>query len=244
MNMKNGIHLLQSYCSSLLKLVVLFVVFLLAWTTGLGQTTAGLNARAKVQIAALLREKAARTPVQQKINSQLIYAAKQHRQGFINEDAPNLKFSLELEKDGQVKVDIDAVVSDVLLDAIRSAGGTVISSFPTDNAIRAILPQEQIEVLAAREDIWFIKPAVQSMTNTGSVNSQGDVAHRSDQARATYGATGAGIKVGVLWDSIDDTQGSFAAAKASGDCPTNLTVLPGQARHRGRRRPCDARDRA
>lgn len=65
-------------------------------------------------------------------------------------------------------------------------------------------------------------------TNTGSVTSEGDATHRADLARATFGATGAAIRVGVLSDSIDDTGGSYAAALASGDV-SPVRVLPGQA---------------
>ncbi len=58
----------------------------------------------------------------------------------------------------------------------------------------------------------------------GSVTSQGDVTHRADQVRSTLGATGAGVKVGVLSDGVT----SLPLLQASGDLPA-VTVLPGQA---------------
>jgi hypothetical protein len=55
--------------------------------------------------------------------------------------------------------------------------------------------------------------------------SQGDVAHRADLARTTFGVNGAGIKIGVLSDGVE----TLARAQASGDLPPNVTVLPGQS---------------
>ncbi len=54
--------------------------------------------------------------------------------------------------------------------------------------------------------------------------SEGVVTHRANLARYTFGAAGAGVKIGVLSDGVD----TLAARQASGDLPT-VTVLPGQA---------------
>jgi subtilisin-like proprotein convertase family protein len=62
-------------------------------------------------------------------------------------------------------------------------------------------------------------------TNAGNVTSQGDVAHNVVAARNFFGATGVGVKVGVLSDSID----FLAQSVASGNLPPDVTVLPGQA---------------
>ena len=120
-----------------------------------------------------------------------------------------------------------ADVSDDLLAAIKAAGGEVFGSFPEDHVINAFLPK--VSSPSPRETtLNLFRPTVGSVTNTGSVNSEGDVAHRSNLARP-YGAAGFGIKVAVLSDSIDDTHGSLAAAKMKGDAPTAITVLAGQA---------------
>jgi Subtilase family len=63
-----------------------------------------------------------------------------------------------------------------------------------------------------------------AVTNTGSVNTQGDVAHGADLARST-GATGKGVKIGVLSDSYN-CQGGAEADISSGDLPAEgVTVL-------------------
>lgn len=62
------------------------------------------------------------------------------------------------------------------------------------------------------------------LTNVGAVASQGDATHRAAEARAAFGAAGAGVKIGVLSDGVD----SLAALQSAGELPT-VTVLPGQA---------------
>jgi hypothetical protein len=53
---------------------------------------------------------------------------------------------------------------------------------------------------------------------SGSVNSQGDHAHRADDARTTYGVDGSGVRIGVLSDSYNATGGA-AADVTSGNLP-------------------------
>jgi hypothetical protein len=60
---------------------------------------------------------------------------------------------------------------------------------------------------------------------TNKINtSQGDIAHRAALARSTFGVNGAGIRIGVMSDSVD----ALASLQASGDLPA-VTVLPGQS---------------
>jgi len=62
-------------------------------------------------------------------------------------------------------------------------------------------------------------------TNAGSVTSKGDVAHNAAAARNFFGVSGAGVKIGVLSDSVD----FLAQSIATGDLPPDVTVLPGQS---------------
>ncbi len=289
------------------------------------------------QIASLEQEKDARTPAQQKMDSQLIYASKMSQGYAISSAVKTLEVEIPEEENGGVLVDISGQVTPDLLQQIADAGGTVQSAFPEYKAIRAILPLEQIEGIAANPAVRFIGPAdlphiagrtaapagvkmkqfgfgpsstaIKSAPNlpaaplvsrptqakrpqrdlahiaeqiraarqkmeadrvttalglsglggadifnnpavlhdlapflsvsvaapapvlapgSGSVDSEGDTTLRANLARTTFGATGAGLKIGVLSDSLDDTSGSYAAALASGDT-SPVTVLPGQA---------------
>jgi hypothetical protein len=64
----------------------------------------------------------------------------------------------------------------------------------------------------------------------GSVETEGDVTHRSLDARGAFGVDGTGLKIGVLSDGVTN----LAASQALGDLPATcgtppcVTVLPGQ----------------
>ena len=179
--------------------------------------------------AALIGEKDTRTPAQLKMDSQLLYALKQSRGQTMAPGVPTLQFLPSAETNGLFnglfKVDIDATVSSNLLAAITQAGGIIENSVPQFDAIRAGIPLPLAEQLAGRPDVRFVRVADKGHTHTGSVDSEGDITQTADLARAAFGVDGAGVKVGVLSDSVDH----LAQSQATGDLPTDLTVLPGQS---------------
>lgn len=61
-----------------------------------------------------------------------------------------------------------------------------------------VVPIEKLEALSARDDVKFIRPAVEAITNVGSVTSEGDLTHRASTVRQQTGVNGFGITVGVL----------------------------------------------
>lgn len=61
-------------------------------------------------------------------------------------------------------------------------------------------------------------------TDAGAVTSAGDAAHNGPAARA-LGATGAGVKVGVMSDSISHVGTGVAGSRATGDLPANVQIL-------------------
>jgi hypothetical protein len=85
------------------------------------------------------------------------------------------------------------------------------------------VPLAALEGLAGRADVSFVKPAVRAKTHVGTYTSQGDVTMRADAFRSTLKATGRGIKVGVLSDSIYH----LVSSQSTGDLGP-VTVLPGQ----------------
>lgn len=176
------------------------------------------------QIQALQGAKQQRTPAQQKMDSQLIDGAKMQRGEPVADGVATLRLELDQDDEDRVLTDIEATVSDELLQRIGTLGGKLVNHFAQFNAIRAWLPLAEIEALAAREDVKFIRPAVKAVTNVGSVTSEGDKAHRADTARTQFTVTGAGVKVGVLSDSVDH----LATAQASADLGA-VTVRAGQS---------------
>ncbi len=182
-----------------------------------------ISASALSQIQALQAEKAARPPAQQKMDSQLVYAVKQARKEIIAPGLDNVRLGVAPDANGLVLVDITAEVSQTLLGHIAQSGGQVVHSSPRFRAIRARLPLNQIESLAARADVKTVRPADQAEAHVGRINSEGDTTHNALPARLALGINGAGVKVGVISDSVD----FLAASQASGDLPF-VNVLPGQ----------------
>jgi len=60
--------------------------------------------------------------------------------------------------------------------------------------------------------------------NVGSKTSEGDTTHKASNARSTFGANGAGVRVAVLSDGVSN----LSASQALGDLGP-VTVLPGQS---------------
>jgi len=184
-----------------------------------------LDWKTREQIRILHEEKLSRTPAQKKLDSQLLYLLRQRRQGNIGLGLEALKPSLHLETDGRVLVDLKAHVSPALLSFIKANGGLVVNNFPRYDAIRALVPAELTESLARRVDVRAIRPADRATTSTIPITFEGgDIAHRAAEARQFFSTDGAGIRVGVLSDSID----GLVDAQNSGALPA-VTVLPGQA---------------
>ena len=127
-------------------------------------------------------------------------------------------------KNERVMVDIRADVTPTVLKRIRDLGGTVISSVPKYQAIRAQLPLRAMERLAALDAIRTIRPADEAVTRKDNT-SEGVGAHRANSARPTHRVDGTGIGVGVLSNGVR----SLADRQASGDLPARVAVLPGQA---------------
>ncbi len=207
-------------------LAALAVAGLLAGAAGVLAAGADqISSNALLQIQALMAEKATRTPAQQKMDSQLIYALKQERGQPFAAGVTSLRLDAKAEADGRFLVDITAEVTRELLERITNAGGQVVNSVPQFQSLRALLPLSQTETLAGMPGVRFIRPAMRGLTRTGSVDSEGDITHRAAEARQTFGADGTGVKVGVLSDSVD----LLAQAQATGDLPANVTILPGQS---------------
>jgi hypothetical protein len=244
------------------------------------QASDSISPTALQQIQALQEEKKTRTPAQRRVDSNLLFEAKQRRGIAVAAGVPSLQTGIEVSDQGTVVVDITATVSGSLLDAIERLGGHILQSHSVYRSIRAEVPLFSVETLAAHPDVLFIQPKQEATTNRGmpteipalrgvtasllrsvrpgfaaraaavrsqlaaalarnaskeasgakplkinKVNtSEGVVTHRADLAQSTFGAMGAGVKVGVLSDGVD----SRASLQASGDLPA-VTVLPGQA---------------
>jgi len=255
------------------------------------------------QIAALMEEKASRTPAQQKMDSQLLQASREDRGQEMVAGIGLEPVAVSKDANSKVLVDIDGTVTDDLINKIESLGGESVYPSFEYNTIRARVLLSTAETIAGFPEVKFIQFAMGSIhsgtadlrsnkliktngttvipnavsvgtshrasfaeraervrsqlakamarnanatTATGSVNSEGDRAHRSDDTRNNFGYLGQGVKIGVLSDSFNSL-GGVAADIAGGNLPgpgnpvgnlTPVTVLqdlaPGLGTDEGR----------
>src|SRR5215813_8020809 len=145
-----------------------------------GEEKTRISQSALRQIEALMQEKESRTPEQKKIDSQLLYRLKQKRGGQIAPGVENLAVGVQEGADGRALLDIRAKVTPEVLEAIRQAGGEIVSAHEQFDAIRAKLPLDALETIAGLDEIKFIRPADEGMTNGNSarrsVSGQGRAA--------------------------------------------------------------------
>lgn len=212
------------------------------------------------QIETLMAEKANRSPVQRKVDSRLLHAWQIIERDEVVPGVTYDRLPVELEvggapvegtaeyagRDGRaerVLVDIRADVNPAVLARIGEIGGEVVNSVGKYRAIRAWLPLDSVEALAALDEVQWIRVADRAFTNREAPRpkpvsdhvasgvadkvdtSEGDTAHDAKGARSRFGVDGTGVGIGVLSDGI----GTLADRQASGDLPDSVVILDGQA---------------
>jgi hypothetical protein len=120
---------------------------------------------AQVQIQSLLDEKNSRTPAQQKIDSQLLYAAKMRRGESITSSIATLEVNVGADENGIVTVDISADVSAKLLSRLKEIGADILSSSVEYHTLRAQVALDKLEAIAELPQVRFIMPRQESMTS-------------------------------------------------------------------------------
>jgi Subtilase family len=135
---------------------------------------------------------------------------------------------LTTSPDGAVAVDVyvDADGSTgAVADALRALGMRVtsVSDSPPQRMVEGFLPAAALAQAAAIPSARAVL-APFSTLSAGSVQSQGDAAIHGPQARA-FGPTGAGVSVGIISDSINQSHGGVAASQATGDLPASVVAL-------------------
>ncbi|QDV05790.1 Alkaline elastase YaB precursor [Planctomycetes bacterium Poly30] len=206
------------------KTIQLTLASILALTCTPGLAAAqDLPLSTRLQINAVQAEKRARTAFEQKLETSLLYLARESAGQLAVEGVPSMRSRLTPEEDGRVCVDLDALPGAALHAFIESGGGVVEFESTRFESIRArVLPSALLE-LSQRSDVRRVRKGHQPIRHTGSVTSEGDATHKADSSRTLYGVDGTGVQVGVISDSADGSANSISL----GDLPAGFTVLPG-----------------
>ena len=117
-----------------------------------------LSAEALQQLGALHALKSNWTPVQQKCSAALLFEVQRRRGGLLNSPLRSLRSNVAVNDDGTVFVDIQTQVTADVLRTIESVGGAVVSSHPRFNAVRALVPLDQVEAIATLPEVRFVGP--------------------------------------------------------------------------------------
>src|SRR5262245_6365333 len=184
---------------------------------------------ALAQIAALLADKQALTPAQQKIDSQLLYELKMESGAPVANGLWAIQTDMPYASDGHVVVDVRARSGSGAATRLAQAGIEIESASDDGGSFRAHINISDVEALAADADVIFVEPRQEAQvsqasanvlirvslppTGVGSRSSQGDVTHRAFAARGAYQIDGTGVKIGVVSDGVRN----LAASQAAGD---------------------------
>ncbi len=189
-----------------------------------------LQASAVSQIQVLMSEKAARTPAQLKMDSNLVYALLRERQDPRLGGLTRLRLPTP-DRDGTMEIDVEAVspaaVDPIVARLARLArphglGARVVIVQARYARIRARLRLADAETIAAMPEVRSVRQASRAILE--HFDSEGDATHRAVQARAFFGADGTGVKICALSNGVD----SLADLQAAGELPA-VDVLAGQA---------------
>jgi hypothetical protein len=93
-----------------------------------------------------------------------------------------------------------------------------------NHVVVAWVSVKNLESLASLPAVKKVASVIPPVVNTGSITSEGDAIHRTNLVRSNYSQLGAGVKVGIMSDGVDN----YASSQATGDLPpidSGLTVL-------------------
>jgi|GEM_PF-2215795 len=85
----------------------------------------------------------------------------------------------------------------------------------------ALVEVDKLEALASLSEVSSIRSVMPPVTRSGSVVTEGDIIHQTDDVRSIYSQSGAGIKIGVISNGVDN----IASSQSTGDLPAGVTVL-------------------
>jgi hypothetical protein len=216
---------------------------------GAGQAAGagGLSPEVIAQIDAIEREKAARTPAERKVDSQLLYALRAAQGLPAANGVASLQTDVAPDASGRVTVDITAQITPALQADLAGRGANVLSAPAGTSSLRATITLDQVLAIAARPDVIWVQPRQRAFT----MRRAGDagVARRAqrittnlraalarDQASAAHGTSpggGSGPRTSLIGENTgqgsrssegDLTHRAFQARKTYGVDGTGVKI--------------------
>src|SRR5438552_8517908 len=174
------------------------------------------------QIQALEIDKDSRTPAEQKIDSQLLYAIKMRRGQAVAAGVHILAVDVGADDTGLVTVDVTAIVDEQLLRDLTGLGIEVSNVFPQYHSLRAVASLDQLETIAGYSQVRFIQPKQEAIFSqaprqtypppVGDFTSQtAQIRSEIRQALALSIAPDSSLKIGDATSEGDTTHKVFSA---------------------------------
>jgi hypothetical protein len=110
-------------------------------------------------------EKEARTPAQQKINSQILQEIYRRHGQAKEKDVPPGPSGVRLDEKDRALIDVRAEVTPALQKKLRDMGSTIVSTSREYLSTIAWVPVLKIERLAADKSVRAIEPAAEATTH-------------------------------------------------------------------------------
>ncbi|MDF2440834.1 MAG: hypothetical protein JWN98_1818 [Abditibacteriota bacterium] len=166
-----------------------FILLRFASETYAQSLPAPAQARALAQIRALETLKARRTPLEHKIDSQLLFALALRRTAAFRKALPQFQARVPLDKNNHVLVEIRGGNQSTLNARLKANGAQIGRAFSGqgEKMLRARLLLEKIEVIAAAPDVRFIGLPLPPRTRSSQMRSS---QMRLAQMRSTLSVSG------------------------------------------------------
>ncbi len=205
------------------RLLTLLLILLLHFSA----SSEAQESRSATTVEQLLAEKNARTPAQQKIESNILQKISAMRQAGLTAQNAQMrnaaqfsdKHGVQVDEQGRIYVYLNPTKTATFeqLESIALLNGAKLGATNAEfKLVQAWIPFEKLEEIAAQAAIASIQPVLRPITNSGSVVSQGRDKSRANTIHSRYTVRGGGVKVGVLSDGCDGFQQSIASGDLLG----------------------------
>jgi hypothetical protein len=151
-------------------------------------TPAGISAEALAQIDALIAEKESRSPIDRKLDSQLIYELKMRAGAPIARGMQTIEADVPYASDGHAVLDVTARLTPALMEGLARLGAEILSTSAAESAVRIHIDIGRVQELAAMPEVLFAQPRQHAMT-TGHVRPRDGAGFESALMRSLTGIT-------------------------------------------------------